>query len=183
MAFDIEQMKADGVSAHLIELASMNQETFLLLIARRLEHDKLFQQFMGENAGSIEAMYPYAVAAGLMSESDREWLIDEENPYKPQSGEVWYTGEIFEDHKLKIAVLTETDKANTADLIANYTNYNVAVNGHEMVITEAKESTLEFENSDESAAMIISYENNTFSGSISFTRTDAETAEVTIAHK
>lgn len=81
MAFDIDKMKADGVGSHLIELASMDQETFLLLIARRLEHDKLFQQFMGENAGSIEAMYPYAVAAGLMSEEDRKWLIDEENPY------------------------------------------------------------------------------------------------------
>ena len=81
MAFDIDKMKADGVSSHLIELASMEQETFLLLIARRLEHDKLFQQFMGENAGSIEAMYPYAVAAGLMSERDKEWLSDEENPY------------------------------------------------------------------------------------------------------
>ena len=81
MAFNIEQMKVDGVSTHLIELASMNQETFLLLIARRLEHDKLFQQFMAENAGSIEGMYPYAVAAGLMSERDRKWLVDEENPY------------------------------------------------------------------------------------------------------
>ena len=89
MAFDIEKMKADGVSAHLIELASMNQETFLLLIARRLENDKFFQQFMGENAGSIEAMYPYAVAAGLMSEEDRKWLIDEGNPYKTESGEVF----------------------------------------------------------------------------------------------
>lgn len=84
MAFDIEKMKTDGVSAHLIELASMNQETFLLLIARRLEHDKLFQQFMVTEAGNIEAMYPYAVAAGLMSEWDREWLLDEGNPYKPQ---------------------------------------------------------------------------------------------------
>lgn len=81
MAFDIDKMKADGVSSHLIELASMEQETFLLLIARRLENDKFFQQFMGESASSIEAMYPYAVAAGLMSERDREWLIDEENPY------------------------------------------------------------------------------------------------------
>ena len=81
MAFDIEQMKADGVSAHLIELASMEQQTFLLLIARRLEHDKLFQQFLASNVGSIEAMYPYAVAAGLMSERDREWLVEEENPY------------------------------------------------------------------------------------------------------
>ena len=81
MAFDIDKMKADGVSPHLIELASMEQETFLLLIARRLENDKFFQQFMGESASSIEAMYPYAVVAGLMSERDREWLIDEENPY------------------------------------------------------------------------------------------------------
>lgn len=81
MAFDIDKMKADGVSPHLIELASMKQETFLLLIARRLENDKFFQQFMGESASSIEAMYPYAVAAGLMSERDREWLIDEGNPY------------------------------------------------------------------------------------------------------
>ena len=87
MAFDIDKMKADGVSAHLIELASMNQETFLLLIARRLENDKFFQQFMGESAGSIEAMYPYAVAAGLMSERDREWLIDEENPYLAEDEE------------------------------------------------------------------------------------------------
>ena len=82
MAFDIEKMKADGVSSHLIELASMNQETFLLLIARRLEHDKLFQQFMVTEVGEIEEMYSYAVAAGLMSESDREWLLDEGNPYK-----------------------------------------------------------------------------------------------------
>lgn len=87
MAFDIDKMKADGVSSHLIELASMEQETFLLLIARRLENDKFFQQFMGENAGSIEAMYPYAVAAGLMSERDREWLIDEENPYLAEDEE------------------------------------------------------------------------------------------------
>lgn len=93
MAFDIEKMKADGVSSHLIELASMNQETFLLLIARRLEHDKLFQQFMGENAGSIEAMYPYAVAAGLMSEEDRLWLIDGENPYKEKTYTIkWLDG-------------------------------------------------------------------------------------------
>lgn len=87
MAFDIEKMKADGVSSHLIELASMNQETFLLLIARRLENDKFFQQFLASNVGSIEGMYPYAVAAGLMSEEDRKWLIDEENPYKSQD---WY---------------------------------------------------------------------------------------------
>ena len=81
MAFDIDKMKADGVSSHLIELASMSQETLLLLIARRLENDKLFQQFMVTEAGEIKEMYSYAVASGLMSESDRKWLIDEENPY------------------------------------------------------------------------------------------------------
>ena len=82
MAFDIDKMKADGVSPHLIELASMDQSTLLLLIARRLKNDKLFQQFLASNAGEIEEMYPYAVASGLMSESDRKWLIDKENPYK-----------------------------------------------------------------------------------------------------
>ena len=81
MAFDIDKMKADGVSPHLIELASIDQETLLLLIARRLEHDKLYQQFMASNVGEIEEMFPYAIAAGLMSESDREWLLDPANPY------------------------------------------------------------------------------------------------------
>lgn len=85
MSFDIEKMKIDGVSSHLIEFASLDQETLLLLISRRLEHDKLFQQFFNAEVGTIESMYPYAVAAGLISEEDRKWLIDEENPYKSQT--------------------------------------------------------------------------------------------------
>lgn len=81
MSFDIEKMKADGVSEHLIYLASVAPEVLLIRVARRLENDRLFQQFMGESAGEIEKIYPYAVAAGLMSEADRLWLVDEENEY------------------------------------------------------------------------------------------------------
>ena len=82
MAFDIEQMKKDGVSAHLIELAEMDTSTCLLRIARRIESDAIFQQFMGANASEdVKDMYPYAIAAGIMSEADAEWLSDEENPY------------------------------------------------------------------------------------------------------
>ena len=46
MAFNIEKMKQDGVSNHLIELASINEDILLLLVARRLEHDKLYQQLI-----------------------------------------------------------------------------------------------------------------------------------------
>ena len=81
MSFDIEKMKADGVSEHLIYLASVEPEVLMIRVARRLENDRLFQQFMGETASEIGKIYPYAVAAGLMSEADRKWLVDAGNPY------------------------------------------------------------------------------------------------------
>ena len=81
MAFDIDKMKQDGVSDHLMKLASMSQDTLLLLVARRLEHDKLYQQLMASVVGDTSEMYKYAIAAGIMSEYDRKWLLDEENPY------------------------------------------------------------------------------------------------------
>ena len=81
MAFDIEKMKQDGVSDHLIKLASINEDILLLLVARRLEHDKLYQQLMASTVGDVSDLYKYAVAAGIMSEDDRKWLLDEENPY------------------------------------------------------------------------------------------------------
>lgn len=81
MAFNIEEMKADGVSAHLIELASIDEATLLLLVARRLEHDALYQQFMASEVGEIKELYRYAIAAGVMTKADMEWLTDTENPY------------------------------------------------------------------------------------------------------
>ena len=185
MAFDIEKMKTDGVSAHLIELASMTQETFLLLIARRLEHDKLYQQFMATEVSDIEAMYPYAVAAGLMSESDREWLVDEGNPYKSQSGEVWFTGTLGEcKDGIAEFILSETDKAKLAELIASPSNYSVSVNDTEMKLITSDENGVLYNDtgSVENYSIAIQLALTVSGGSIKCP-TDITTVEVTVAHK
>lgn len=79
MNFDIDKMKADGVDERIIRFVSLSAEELWFKIARKVENDRLFQQLM--NIYTEEEIYRYAVTAGLITQSDVEWLLDEENPY------------------------------------------------------------------------------------------------------
>lgn len=77
MSFDIEKMKADGVDPKIIDFVQLSEDELYNKIARRLENDSIFRDFMTKNGD----MVPYAVAAGLITEAERKWLADENNPY------------------------------------------------------------------------------------------------------
>lgn len=77
MSLDIEKMKADGVDPKIIDFVQLSEDELYNKIARRLENDSIFRDFMTGN-GDFNS---YAVAAGLITEAERKWLADENNPY------------------------------------------------------------------------------------------------------
>lgn len=77
MSFDIEKMKADGVDPKIIDFIQLSEDELYNKIARRLENDSIFRDFMN----GPEDFNSYAVAAGLITEAERKWLADENNPY------------------------------------------------------------------------------------------------------
>jgi hypothetical protein len=86
MSLDIEKMKADGVDPKIIDFVQLSEDELYNKIARRLENDSIFRDFMTGN-GDFNS---YAVAAGLITEAERKWLADENNPYKPQTYRVTF---------------------------------------------------------------------------------------------
>ena len=187
MAFDIDRMKADGVSPHLIELAELserNDTAAFERIAMGLENTEIFRQFISMESGA--PVWDYMYAAGLCTKAEADWFKSEENPYKPQSGEVWYTGTLGEcQYGFASAVLTETNKADTAALSSNPEAYSVLFNGVELILLASSvENGFMFTDTGEedynTIAVFKSDDNVVTSVKCP---TDITTVEVTVAHK
>lgn len=120
----------------LIDFIQLSENELYKKIARRLENDSIFRDFTAES-GDFNS---YAVAAGLITEAERKWLANEENPYKSQDGKVWYTGTASESDGYWRANLTETADAKTSEFLEDYSSIDVnildkylfIVNGHPM---------------------------------------------------
>ena len=103
-------------------------------------------------------------------------------------GEVWYTGTLGEcNDGWKEATLAETDKADSADLVTNPTNYDVFVNGVARIVTvvaEGEAIRISDNESDPSVEVFIHFEEGEFDGNVGVKcPTDITTIEVTVAHK
>ena len=82
MAFDIDKMKADGVSPHLIELAELserNDTAAFEKIAMGIENTEIFRQFISMESDA--PVWDYMYAAGLCTKDEADWFKNEENPY------------------------------------------------------------------------------------------------------
>jgi hypothetical protein len=82
MAFDIDKMKADGVSPHLIELAELSERDDTAAferIAMGLENTEIFRDFISMESGT--QAWDYMYAAGLCTKAEADWFKSEENPY------------------------------------------------------------------------------------------------------
>lgn len=87
MAFDIDKMKADGVSSHLIELAqlgSQEQSDVGMLpvfekIVMGIENTQIFRDFVSMSQDA--PVWDYMYVAGLCTRYEADWFKSEENPY------------------------------------------------------------------------------------------------------
>ena len=121
--------------------------------------------------------------------------VERANPYFCEAesggggeGEVWYTGTLGECvDEWAEATLTETDKANSADLVTNPTNYSVAVNGIEQIVAvlaEGEAISFSDDTNDPSIKGMIHFEGGEFNGDVGIKcPTDITTVEVTVTHK
>lgn len=86
MAFDIDKMKADGVSPHLIELAELserNDTAAFERIAMGIENTEIFRQFISMESDA--PVWDYMYAAGLCTKDEADWFKSGENPYKEKT--------------------------------------------------------------------------------------------------
>ena len=82
MAFDIDKMKTDGVSPHLIELAELserNDTAAFEKIAMGIENTEIFRQFISMESDA--PVWDYMYAAGLCTKEEADWFKSGENPY------------------------------------------------------------------------------------------------------
>lgn len=82
MAFDIDKMKADGVSPHLIELAELserNDTAAFEKIAMGIENTEIFRQFISMESNA--PVWDYMYAAGMCTKEEADWFKSEENQY------------------------------------------------------------------------------------------------------
>lgn len=135
----------------------------------------------------------HAVDHIYVTESETS-VADRPDPYGCEAeggggeGEVWYTGTLGEcNDGWAETQLTATDKANSADLVTNPTNYSVMVNGVEQVVTVVAEGeAISFTDNASTPSIegMIHFEEGEFSGDTAFKcPTDTRTVEVTVAKK
>lgn len=82
MSFDIDRMKEDGVSSHLIELAKLSERSDTAMfekIAMGLENTEIFKQFISMESNA--PVWDYMYAAGMCTRGEADWFKSEENPY------------------------------------------------------------------------------------------------------
>ena len=66
----IEEMKEQGVNKHLIDLVSMDQNAFAILVAKNIENGTIYKHFFADGLSDFR----YAFAAELISKTDADFL-------------------------------------------------------------------------------------------------------------
>ena len=83
MSYNIEEMRRDGVSENIIQIAQAGFTLFDLIL-RNIENGSLFTQFSyyeDYEKDGMKMLAKYAAAAGLITRDDAKWLADDNNPY------------------------------------------------------------------------------------------------------
>lgn len=109
---------------------------------------------------------------------------------EPSVGEVWFTGTFGECQESFVRTqLTETDKANLDDILANYGDYSVSLNGTELPnATDSStdtSKTVTFADADNTINVLLDKDDRGVTGNYAFAKcpTDITNVEVTVAKK
>lgn len=135
MAFDIDKMKADGVSPHLIQLAKLSERNDTALfekIAMGIKNTEIFRQFISMEANA--PVWDYMYAAGLCTKDEADWFKSEENQYIKKVTVTF----IAEDFSGKITAWGEFD-AETEAIKNSKPNPYLANVGEEIELPQAFE--------------------------------------------
>ena len=97
MAFDIDKMKADGVSPHLIEIAELSERSDTAAfekIAMGIENTEIFRQFISMESDA--PVWDYMYAAGLCTKAEADWFKSGGNPYIEGGSDTTYSFRVEE---------------------------------------------------------------------------------------